>query len=68
MKLLKSLGIAFLVAVFLVAVREILELGTAEYFMSSGKVKFFENMAFGLGSVALGWIYVYAFKFLKMID
>ncbi len=68
MKLLKSLGIAFLVGVLLVAVREILGLGSQEYFLLSGKLKFFENLIGGLGSVSLGWFYVFAFKFLKMID
>ncbi len=68
MKFLKSLGLAFLVAILLVSVREIMEIGNAEYFLSSGKIKFVQNMGWGLASVLVGWMYVYAFKVLKMID
>jgi hypothetical protein len=68
MQILKSLGIAFITGVLLVSIREIFGLGAEEYFLLSGRLKFFENLAWGAGSVLLGWFYVFSFKALKMID
>ncbi len=63
----KTLGLALVVSIFVIATREIFEIGDAEYLASRGMYKFLWNYTACLFSVLCGWIYVWLFKVLGMV-
>lgn len=64
---LKTFGLALIMATFVFVAREVFSLGSEEYFSSVASYKFLQTYAVCLASLILGWIYVYVFRCLNMI-